>query len=216
MRRGARLRRACDCAFALGGLVVGSVPLALGALAIRLSQPGSVVFRQVRIGRGGRPFELYKLRTMRPASGAQVTSINDARITPVGRVLRTLKIDEVPQLWNVLRGDMGIIGPRPEVPRFVARYSDAERAILDATPGLASLSQLVYADEARALAGHPNPDDAYARFVMPLKIAVDLQYERTRTFMTDLTLMADVLLLIAGRNRRADPNFRVPLEASRQ
>ncbi len=207
-------RRIAEATLALVGLVCAAIPIALGMLAIRLTSPGPPLYRQMRVGRGGRLFCLFKLRTMRVSqqSGPQVTATSDPRISPVGRVLRKLKIDELPQLWNVLRGDMGVIGPRPEVPRFVAHYSESERAVLAFRPGLASLSQLVYAEEAKALQGLRDPDTAYVRYVMPLKIATDLRYERERTFWSDTRLAIDVLLLIVGRNKRADPLFHIPSE----
>jgi lipopolysaccharide/colanic/teichoic acid biosynthesis glycosyltransferase len=180
-------------------------------VAIKLTSRGPALYRQVRIGREGRPFVIYKLRTMSvSAGGAEVTAVADARITPVGRVLRKLKIDELPQLWNVVRGEMAFVGPRPEVPRFVKHYSEAEREILRATPGLASVAQLVYAGEAEALQNHPDPDAAYVHHVLPLKIAVDREYESTRTLWSDIRLMADLALMIVGRNTRADPQFHIP------
>jgi lipopolysaccharide/colanic/teichoic acid biosynthesis glycosyltransferase len=206
-------RRTVDATLAAVGLVGASIPLALSVIAIKLTSRGPALYRQVRIGRGGVPMCLYKLRTMKGvAAGSQVTPASDARITAVGRVLRKLKIDELPQLWNVLRGDMGLIGPRPEVPRFVDRYSAAEREILAATPGLASLSQLVYAAEAQALQGQADPDAAYVRYVMPLKIAADLRYERSRTWRSDIRLAVDIALLIVGHNTRIDRQFHIPIE----
>ena len=145
-----------------------------------------------------------------PPVGPQVTAVGDARISGVGRVLRRLKIDELPQLWNVLKGDMSIVGPRPEVPRFVSQYSIAQRAVLDVTPGLASMAQLVYPHESRLLCGHPDPESAYVRYLMPRKIDVDLQYEQTRTLWSDLQLLAEVGLLLAGKSFRIDRLLDVP------
>jgi lipopolysaccharide/colanic/teichoic acid biosynthesis glycosyltransferase len=139
-----------------------------------------------------------------------VTGLGDPRITRVGRWLRRLKLDELPQLWNVLRGEMAIIGPRPEVPRFVAQYNSVQRAILEATPGLASMAQLVFSGEAQALSHHPDPDTAYVRHIMPRKLAVDLAYERRRTLLSDLGLMVSILLLIVGWNRRAVSTLAIP------
>lgn len=202
---GGAWRRGFDVVVSAGALTVLSVPLLLVAGLVALGAKGPVIYRQTRIGRRGRPFEFYKFRTMRVgASGSAVTVGGDSRIYPVGRWLRRLKLDELPQFWNVLRGDMSIIGPRPEVERFVRCYDAAQRRILDGKPGLASRSALVYADEAEFLRDAPDPEEAYIKDVMPRKLAVDLAYERTRTFWSDLRLLAELALFVAGRNDRAD------------
>jgi len=207
------MRRAVDGTVAAAGLALAAVPLAISMAAIRATSRGPVLYRQTRIGRKGRPFCLYKLRTMRittSASGPQVTTAADGRISRVGRVLRQAKLDELPQLWNVLCGDMGIIGPRPEVPRFVARYTDAERAILEAQPGLASLAQLVYPHEGDLLRDQVDPEEAYVRYLLPAKLAVDLEYERTRTWRSDARLIVEMILMIVGLRLRVDRAIRVP------
>ncbi|HXH25797.1 MAG TPA: sugar transferase [Vicinamibacterales bacterium] len=198
-------RRLFDVTAAASGLVLAALPLALAALAVRLAIGRPVIYRQVRVGRFGAPFLLYKLRTMSGAGGPLVTTDGDARVGRIGRILRRSKLDEVPQLWNVLKGEMSIIGPRPEVPRFVAHYTRAERAILDVTPGLASLAQLVYPHEAALLRDRADPEDAYVRELMPLKIQVDLDYERRRTVWSDCRLLLEVALLVLGKSFRIDP-----------
>jgi lipopolysaccharide/colanic/teichoic acid biosynthesis glycosyltransferase len=199
-------RRLFDLAAAGVGLAIAGLPLAIAALAVRLAMGRPVIYRQVRIGRFGRPFLLYKLRTMSSRSGGPlVTADGDARIGRLGRILRRSKLDEVPQLWNVLKGEMSIIGPRPEVPRFVERYTGAERTILDAQPGLASLAQLVYPHEAALLRDRADPEEAYVRELMPLKIRTDLDYERRRTLWSDCRLLLEVALLILGKRFRVDP-----------
>jgi lipopolysaccharide/colanic/teichoic acid biosynthesis glycosyltransferase len=204
-------RRIVESTLAAAGLLIAAVPLAVSMIAIKLTSRGPALYRQTRVGREGRPFTIYKLRTMGLSTGGpQVTSVGDARISPIGRLLRKLKIDELPQLWNVVRGEMAFVGPRPEVPRFVKHYSEKEREILRATPGLGSVAQLVYVGEAEALQHHPNPDAAYIRYVLPLKIAADREYERTRTVWSDIRLMIDLALMIVGRNTRADPQFHIP------
>jgi lipopolysaccharide/colanic/teichoic acid biosynthesis glycosyltransferase len=204
-------RRILEGTIAAAGLLIAALPLALAMLAIKLTSRGPMLYRQTRVGRDGRLFLVYKLRTMSVSTGGpEVTAIADARITPVGRFLRKFKIDELPQLWNIIRGEMRLIGPRPEVPRFVQHYSDAEREILRATPGLASVSALVYAGEAEALQNHSDPDAAYIRHIMPLKIAADRAYECTRTVWSDIRLMTELALMIVGRNTREDPQFHIP------
>jgi lipopolysaccharide/colanic/teichoic acid biosynthesis glycosyltransferase/glycosyltransferase involved in cell wall biosynthesis len=205
------VRRAFDCVLGSIGLLLAGLPLGVAALAIRLTDGAPVLYRQTRVGRGGRPFCLYKLRTMRISSGgSQVTAGGDARITPVGHVIRRLKIDELPQLWNVVRGDLSVVGPRPEVPFFVDRYDVQQRAILEAKPGLASVAALVYADEAKLLAGQSDPDEAYARYLMPAKIRADLAYERIRTLGSDIRVLFELILLVLGKSFRVDRTFTIP------
>jgi lipopolysaccharide/colanic/teichoic acid biosynthesis glycosyltransferase len=143
-------------------------------------------------------------------AGPQITTDGDPRITAIGRLLRKTKLDELPQLWNVVRGDMTLIGPRPEVERFVLHYTPEQRAVLNIKPGLAGIAQLAYKHESELLEGHPNPEAAYIRYFLPAKVAADLEYERTRTFWSDLVLTADIALSILGYNRRLDRNFEFP------
>lgn len=205
-------RRVCDIAAATAALTIASVPLAFAALAIKCDDGGPVLYRQTRIGRGGRPFQFIKLRTMRGhgGDGPQVTASGDSRITRAGRLLRRVKLDELPQFWHVLTGDMTLIGPRPEVPRFVARYDEAQRAILDVQPGLASAAQLVFAKEADLLAGRADAEDVYVHHLMPVKVQIDLDYERTRTVASDLALIGEIVLLICGKSLRTLPPLTLP------
>ena len=204
------VRRVVDAAIAAIGLLLLAVPLALAAALVKLTSRGPVLYRQQRIGHGGRPFSLYKLRTMRiGAGGTQVTITDDARITTVGRLLRRFKIDELPQLWNIVKGEMALIGPRPEVERFVARYDTEQRRILSTTPGLAGRAQLVYPHEADFLRDAFDPEEAYVAELMPKKIAVDLEYERRRTLWTDLVLVFDIALLVAGVRRGVAQDIQV-------
>jgi lipopolysaccharide/colanic/teichoic acid biosynthesis glycosyltransferase len=203
-------RRTFEIVVAGAALLCLAFPLALVALAVKLTSSGPVLYRQPRVGRGGRLFCLYKFRTMQHrATGAQVTVATDSRITAVGSWLRRFKIDEVPQLWNVLRGDMRVLGPRPEVERFVRHYGPAERPILDFTPGLASRAQVVYPHEASLLRVCADPEAEYVRSLMPRKIAVDLEYERIRTFWSDLALIGELALLVVGKSYRMDTNLRI-------
>jgi lipopolysaccharide/colanic/teichoic acid biosynthesis glycosyltransferase len=208
------LRRSFDIVVSAVGLILLACPFAVIALAIKLSSPGPVFYRQQRIGRGEQPFCLYKFRTMRVrADGPLITVEGDPRITRVGRSLRRWKLDELPQLWNVLRGDMSIIGPRPEVERLVRYYTPEQRRLLDYTPGIAGLSQLVYPHEADVLRGYPNPEDVYRQYLMPKKLAVDLAYERNRTFRSDLVLLTEIILLsLLRKSHRIDRNFYIPFE----
>jgi lipopolysaccharide/colanic/teichoic acid biosynthesis glycosyltransferase len=208
------LKRSFDIVVSAVGLILLAFPFAVITLAIKLSSTGPVFYRQQRIGRGGQPFCLYKFRTMRVrGDGPLITVKGDPRITLVGRPLRRWKLDELPQLWNVLRGDMSIIGPRPEVEQLVRYYTLEQRRLLEQTPGLAGLSALVYPHEADVLQGYPNPEEVYRQHLMPKKLTVDLEYERHRTFWSDLLLLAEIILLsLLGKSYRSDRNFYIPLE----
>jgi lipopolysaccharide/colanic/teichoic acid biosynthesis glycosyltransferase len=205
------MKRLFDVVVSATGLTLLAVPFAVIAIIIKVSSPGTVFYRQKRMGRGGRPFWLYKFRSMRATEGgAQVTVDGDPRVTAVGRVLRRWKLDELPQLYNILRGEMSVVGPRPEVERFVQHYTAEQRLVLEPTPGLAGLAALVYPHEADLLRGCDDPEEAYLRYLMPKKIAVDLQYEQTRTFWSDISLLGELALLVLGKSYRTDRNFRIP------
>jgi lipopolysaccharide/colanic/teichoic acid biosynthesis glycosyltransferase len=209
------MKRLFDILFALAGLSLLAVPFAIIGAAIKLSSRGPVFFRQQRVGCGGKPFWLNKFRTMYVGEGGSLVTVKgDPRITPVGRLLRRWKLDELPQLWNVLIGDMSVIGPRPEVERYVAQYTPEQRRLLEQTPGLAGLSQLVYPHEADMLRHCVNVEEFYVRELMPKKIAVDLEYEARRTFWSDLQLLFEMVLLIMGKSYRVDSDF--PVIASRK
>jgi lipopolysaccharide/colanic/teichoic acid biosynthesis glycosyltransferase len=206
------MNRLFDIMVSAVGLGLLAIPFLFIALAIKLTSPGPVIYRQRRVGRYGRVFWLYKLRTMdqRPG-GPEITMEQDPRVTPIGRVLRRWKIDELPQLWNVLRGDMSVIGPRPEVERFVRYYNAEQRRVLEQTPGLAGLSQLVYPHEAELLQAYPhNVEEVYVRYLLPKKVAVDLEYGKVRTFWSDLRLLSELALLIAGKSYRSDRTLCIP------
>lgn len=208
------MKRLFDIAVSAASLIVLAAPFALIAALIKLSSRGTVLYGHERIGQGGLPFTFYKFRTMRPVDGAQITVADDPRITFVGGILRRWKIDELPQLWNVLRGDMSIIGPRPEVERFVRNYTKDQRRILESRPGLAGFAQLRYPHEAEMLKAVPYPEETYARQLLPKKIAADLEYESCRTFWSDLRLLGEVILLSLGKSYRVDVDFKIMPDAS--
>ena len=183
--------RLFDCGAALLVLLLASPLLLLIAAAVRLQDRGPVFFLQERVGRGGRPFRLWKFRTMRASGhGRAITCSGDGRVTPVGAVLRAYKLDELPQLWNVLRGDMSLIGPRPEVPCFVDACSPVWRAVHSVRPGITDLATLVYRDEERILAAFTDPERGYRDTVLPAKLALNLEYLERRSLGRDLKLLA--------------------------
>jgi lipopolysaccharide/colanic/teichoic acid biosynthesis glycosyltransferase len=157
-----------------------------------------VLFRQVRVGWRGRTFRILKLRTMRQATvGPEVTAGGDARVTHVGRVLRRFKLDELPQLWNVLVGDMSLVGPRPEVPRYVQRFPEAYARILGVRPGITDFAAIAYRDEESILAASSDPEATYVEVVLPAKIALYHRYLAERSLLTDLRLLARTLGAVA-------------------
>lgn len=174
-------------------LLVLLAPLLLAtALAVRLDSPGPVLYRQQRVGRHGVPFTLLKFRSMRAGAGGLPLTVGaDARITRVGRWLRTSRLDELPQLVNVLRGEMSLVGPRPEVPRYVALYPPAlrERA-LAVRPGLTDPASLAYIDEAALLAAAADPEREYVERILPAKLAQAAAYADRATLASDLAVLA--------------------------
>jgi lipopolysaccharide/colanic/teichoic acid biosynthesis glycosyltransferase len=184
------MKRLFDVTASLLALVVLSPLFAVIALAVKLTSAGPVLYRGARIGRGGVPFHILKFRTMRAnASGPAITRGEDPRVTPVGRILRRWKLDELPQLVNVLRGEMSIVGPRPESPEYVALYTDEARRVLTVRPGLTSPASLRYRNEESLLAGD-DWHDRYVNEIMRDKLRDDLTYLDTRTFLGDLRLIA--------------------------
>lgn len=192
------LKRALDLTAAGLGLVICSPLLLAVATAIRLDGPGPVLFRQVRVGRGGAEFRILKFRTMRPDNaGAQVTSANDARITRVGAWLRRTKLDELPQLFNVLRGEMSLVGPRPEVPTYVAAWPPAARElILSVRPGITDPASVEFRHEQEELAAAVDPDDHYRRVILPRKVELYVEYVRTQSLMRDLKVLLSTIAAI--------------------
>lgn len=199
------LRRALDLVGAGVGLALLAPLFLVVAIAIKLGDGGPIFYRALRVGRGGRPFYLYKFRSMRVGADRQgpgITVNGDARVTRVGRLLRRSKLDELPQLLNVLNGEMSLVGPRPEDPRYVKFYSPAQRRILDAAPGITSAASLRYHDEEALLQG-PNWERTYREEVMPAKLAIDLDYLDRRTVLSDLKLILDTVLAVVQKVRPA-------------
>lgn len=187
------LKRAFDVLFAAAVLLLLS-PLLLGVAAwIRFDSRGPVLFRQVRVGRGGREFRILKFRTMHvdaPARGPQITVGRDPRITRAGHFLRRYKLDEFPQFINVLVGDMSVVGPRPEVPRYVAMYPAATRAlVLSVRPGITDLASIEYRDENELLGRSADPERTYVEQVMPAKLAYCERYVQERSFAGDIGII---------------------------
>lgn len=187
------LKRAIDAVASGIGLLLLSPFLVAIALWIRLGSRGPVFYRQVRVGRWGVPFRIFKFRTMvvdAEARGLQITvGERDPRITGAGHFLRKFKLDELPQLINVLIGDMSLVGPRPEVPRYVQMYSETQREVLRVRPGITDPASIAFRDENAMLAGEPDPERAYIEKIMPKKLEMNLEYLRCASVRNDLSVI---------------------------
>jgi lipopolysaccharide/colanic/teichoic acid biosynthesis glycosyltransferase len=201
---GALAKRLFDLLAAGAGALV-LAPLLLGiALWIKRDSPGPVLFRQVRVGRHGVPFDIYKFRTMRHrpdherrVAGPQLTVGRDPRVTRAGRFLRHYKLDELPQLFNVLEGTMSLVGPRPEVPRYVECYPPAVRnTVLSVAPGITDLAAILYRDESAILGQARDPEQAYVDTILPVKLEYYQRYVRERSFWLDLRIIFRTLAAI--------------------
>lgn len=192
--RAGGLPRAVDAVLAGVALVALLPLLATVALAVGLSSPGGVLYRQQRVGQGGRRFTLYKFRSMQHQPGHAITASGDPRITPVGRLLRRTKIDELPELLNVIRGDLALVGPRPEVPRYVEMDDPRWRQVLRTRPGLTHPVTLTLQNEEALLARHAeDPDSFYRRRLLPYKLRGYLDYQRRRSAWSDLRVLLRTL-----------------------
>jgi Sugar transferases involved in lipopolysaccharide synthesis len=196
------VKRVFDFIVSALGIVISSPLLILTALLIKVDSPGPIFFKQQRMGKEFRPFWIYKFRTMRESleEGPNITIGNDPRITGIGRLLRQTKIDELPQLINILRGEMSFVGPRPEVPQYVQLYRKDYQQILTVRPGLTDLASLKYRDEAALLANAENPEEEYVKRVLPDKISLGRDYIQRASFFFDLRLILKTISqLVLGR-----------------
>ncbi len=202
-------KRIYDLFFTSIGLVCLAPLLLLLALAVRCSDGRPVLYRQRRVGQFGRLFWIWKFRTMVTSAdqvGPGVTKDGDPRVTRFGRLLRKTKLDELPQLWNVLRGDMSLVGPRPEVPRYVEQYTEEQRAILKLKPGITDLATLEFRDEEELLRSAEDLEHFYLQYCVPRKIALNLAYARGAGLCSDTWVILQSLLPWATRPRRR-PRF---------
>jgi lipopolysaccharide/colanic/teichoic acid biosynthesis glycosyltransferase len=190
------MRRFLDCALSTIGLVILSPLFVAIMAAIKLSDAGPVFHKARRVGLNGKLFLLFKFRTMIISAdkiGPGITTAGDERVTPVGRLLRRYKLDEFPQLINVVLGEMSLVGPRPEDPRYAALYNQNQRRILSVLPGMTSPASLSFKDEASSLAG-PDWEEKYIAEVVPKKIAIDLEYFQHNTLCSDFLLIVRTIM----------------------
>ena len=190
-------KRIFDFLISLLGIIILSPIFILVSIAIKLDSSGSILFLQKRVGRYGKEFNIYKFRTMVTDAeklGKQITVGNDSRITKVGAFLRKYKIDELPQLFNVLRGDMSLVGPRPEVPKYVNLYNDEQRKVLNVRPGITDMASLRYKDENEILGKVDNPEEYYINVIMKDKLSLNIQYIEKSNVFFDIYLIVKTIL----------------------
>ena len=199
------MKRTFDLLLAVCALVLLGPLLLLIAVLIKLDDGGPVLYRGVRIGRDGAPFRIGKFRTMvvnADRLGGPSTPDDDPRITKPGRWLRRSKLDELPQLINVVKGEMSFVGPRPEVAQEVALYSDEERALLSVRPGITDWASIRFRDEGAILRGAADPHEAYRRVIRPEKMRLALEYVRTGSLATDVRILVATLRAVVGGGPR--------------
>jgi len=191
-------RRLLDVIASVAGLVLLIPLFLLIAVLIKRDSPGPILYRARRVGKDGHEFRLYKFRSMVAGAdqhGPGITSAGDSRVTKIGRFLRPTKLDELPQLINVLKGDMSLVGPRPEDPRYVALYTSEQRRVLAVRPGITSAASLAYREESALLSGE-NWERHYVQEIMPHKLVIELDYQARRTLVSDLNLILRTTLTL--------------------
>jgi lipopolysaccharide/colanic/teichoic acid biosynthesis glycosyltransferase len=197
------LKRTIDIVVSLAVIVVFSPVIAALAILVKATSPGPILYRGLRAGRHGVPFRMMKFRSMvvdAERRGGPSTSDDDPRLTRMGSFMRRYKLDELPQLFNVLAGDMSIVGHRPEVLSEVAEYTAEQRRILDLRPGITDWASIWNADEGRVLAGSPDPHQAYKTLIQPTKLKLQLKYRDEHSLWVDLKVVACTFLKILMRN----------------
>ncbi|MDU7453375.1 sugar transferase [Clostridium saudiense] len=191
------VKRIFDFFAALIGIIILSPIFIIVSIAIKLDSPGNIMFLQKRVGKCGKEFDIFKFRTMVTNAerlGKQITVGKDNRITKVGAFLRKYKIDELPQLFNVLKGDMSLVGPRPEVPKYVALYNEEQKKVLSVRPGITDLASLKYSDENDILGKVENPEEYYINVIMKDKLSLNLEYIEKSNLFFDISLVIKTIL----------------------
>ena len=200
-------KRLFDLVVAYVGLILLTPVFLIVALLIMLDSRGPILYRGQRIGKDGAPFKMFKFRTMvanADRMGSALTRGRDPRVTRVGRILRKWKIDEFPQLLNVLRGEMSVVGPRPESPCYVEHYTPEQRRVLQVKPGITGLTQVRFRHEETLLQRCKNLEEEYVVTIMPRKLALDLQYVETQSFGLDMRLIAQTCLCLFRTDESAE------------
>lgn len=194
------LKRLFDIVASFCGIVILFPLIVIVSILIKLTSKGPVLFKQVRVTKNGRLFKIYKFRTMREnsESNKQITVGNDSRITGVGHILRKTKLDELPQLFNVLKGEMSLVGPRPEVPKYVELYTEEQREILKVSAGITDYASIYFSNESELLGEAENPEEFYIKKIMPYKIELNKKYIKEIGIVTDIKLIILTILKILG------------------
>jgi|SRR5437773_2501413 len=198
------LKRLCDIVISVVALILLLPVFAIVAILIKLDSPGPVFFRQLRVGFHGQLFRIFKYRTMvvnAEKLGGPSTTADDRRITRSGKWIRRFNLDELPQLMNVLKGEMSLVGPRPEVPQYAALFRGAEKEILSVRPGLTDWATLWNIDEGAVLAGDADPERAYLELIRPEKIRLQLEYVKRRSFWVDLVILVQTVIAVVLRTK---------------
>lgn len=194
------LKRGFDIVVSSVGIILISPLLLVIAIKIKQDSKGTVFFKQQRVGKNGKPFNILKFRTMSMENkGKQITVANDKRITKYGTKLRSSKLDELPQLFNVWLGNMSFVGPRPEVPKYVAMYNEEQKRILSIKPGITDLASIEFRHESDLLAKAEDPEKYYISEIMPKKIGFNLEYMRNVTVSNDVSLILRTLRILRGK-----------------
>lgn len=194
------LKRLFDIVASFCGIVILFPLIVIVSILIKLTSKGPVLFKQVRVTKNGRLFKIYKFRTMRENSegNKQITVGNDSRITGIGHILRKTKLDELPQLFNVLKGEMSLVGPRPEVPKYVELYTEEQREILKVSAGITDYASIYFSNESELLGAAENPEEFYIKKIMPYKIELNKKYIKEIGIVTDIKLIILTILKILG------------------
>lgn len=193
------MKRISDIVFSAVGLFILSPVVCFVAIMIKMFAKGPVILKQTRVGLFGKEFAVCKFRTMvvnADKLGSSVTMGRDPRITPIGRILRKTKLDELPQLFNVLKGDMSLVGPRPDVPEIIAKYTPEMRRVLEIKPGITSLATLHFKNEEELLAKVPDPDAFYEKTLVPLKVRLAMEHVDRKSFWFDLKILIQTVWMI--------------------
>lgn len=197
------MKRVFDFTMALIGLIVLLPVIIVVSILIKITSPGKVLFSQRRLTQGMREFDIYKFRSMTSnearEKGAVQIKGNSSEITPIGKFMRKTKIDEIPQLWNILKGDMSFIGPRPELPRRLHYYNERQKEIFAVRSGISSPASIVFSDEEYLMNQVKDPEEFYIKEIMPYKIELNLYYVKTQSFFGDIWLILATVLKIIGK-----------------
>ena len=200
-------KRFFDITFSFIGLILLFPFFVLIVLLIKLKDGNPIFFKQERVGYKGKPFYIWKFRTMivnAEKSGRQITIGKDPRITAIGYYLRKFKLDELPQLFNVLKGEMSFVGPRPEVPKYVFLYNENQRQVLQLKPGITDIASIRYYNENDILAQAPNPDAIYREEIMPEKIRLNLEYAKNANLWTDFLVVLQTIFPVIKKLNKKD------------